>query len=149
MKEKLCKKCDTSKPVSEFNRRGEKLQPYCKPCQSDTHREYYERNKTGRQQQIRARAIIQRDLARRYILDYFEAHPCVDCGETNKVVLEFDHVRGSKSGNISSMMSLGVNLDTIKKEIEKCDVRCANCHKIITAKRGGWYEWKSDLNPKS
>jgi hypothetical protein len=49
---------------------------------------------------------------------------CVECGETDPLVLQFDHVRGVKSRNVTPTMSL----DDLREEIEKCDVRCANCH---------------------
>jgi len=60
---------------------------------------------------------------------------CVDCGENNPVVLEFDHVRGSKRGNISDMVRWSYCLKTIKEEVRKCEIRCANCHRKKTHER--------------
>jgi hypothetical protein len=61
------------------------------------------------------------------ILDgYLVNHPCVDCGESDPLVLEFDHVRG-KTHNVSSMK--GYTKKRVLEEIRKCEVRCANCHK--------------------
>jgi len=55
---------------------------------------------------------------------------CVDCeGTFPPPALEFDHVRGTKKYGISVMVSNAMPLDTILKEIEKCDVRCALCHR--------------------
>lgn len=62
----------------------------------------------------------------------------VDCGEKDIVVLEFDHVRGEKKMNISSMVS-AYCLKTIQGEIEKCDIRCANCHRKKTAKERNYF----------
>jgi hypothetical protein len=64
----------------------------------------------------------------------------VDCGETDIVVLEFDHVgeAGSKQFNISDATRFGYGMAKIKAEIAKCEVRCANCHRKKTYERGGW-----------
>lgn len=74
---------------------------------------------------------------RAFIWEYLENHPCVDCGEQDPVVLEFDHVRGEKSYTITNMALH--SLDNIEAEIAKCDVRCANCHRRVTSKRMGYY----------
>ena len=62
-----------------------------------------------------------------YIIVYLAEHPCVDCGNTDLRVLEFDHEE-KKSFNIGRGNSQ--TLKRVKEEIEKCKVRCANCHKI-------------------
>ena len=60
---------------------------------------------------------------------------CVDCGESDPVVLEFDHVRGKKKKSIADMVSHSYSIETIKKEIRKCEIRCANCHRKKTHER--------------
>jgi hypothetical protein len=81
-----------------------------------------------------------KDRARAYITAYLEANPCVDCGETNIIVLEFDHVgeEGTKKFNISDATRLGYGMPKLKAEMAKCEVRCANCHRKKTYERGGW-----------
>jgi hypothetical protein len=37
------------------------------------------------------------------------------------------------------MIQSGYSIAKIKEEIEKCEVRCANCHRKVTAQRGNWY----------
>lgn len=62
---------------------------------------------------------------------------CTDCRENNFLVLEFDHVRGKKTANVSWMMK-HPNIYTkedINDEIAKCDIRCGNCHRMRTAAR--------------
>lgn len=46
--------------------------------------------------------------------------------------MEFDHLpeRGRKVDNVMSMVWAGVSLMKLLKEIDKCEVVCANCHKI-------------------
>ena len=70
----------------------------------------------------------------KFIQEYKQNSGCVDCGEHYPYyVLQFDHVRGEKSGNISKMVN--ETLETIKTEIEKCEVVCANCHMFRTHAR--------------
>ena len=84
---------------------------------------------------------IYRNRNALFVFHYLSSRPCVDCGETDPVVLDFDHVRGVKRKNISRMLSSTHSLAAISAEIEKCDVRCANCHRRVTAKRGGMREY--------
>jgi len=73
------------------------------------------------------------------VMAYLDEHPCVDCGEADPVVLEFDHVRGKKVASVSLMVREVRSWALIEAEIAKCDVRCANCHRRVTARRAGWY----------
>jgi len=75
----------------------------------------------------------------RYCHDYLRCHPCIDCGETDIIVLQFDHVRGRKRGNVTSL-ARSHSLVIVKAEIAKCEVRCANCHVRKTAREQGWYK---------
>lgn len=80
-------------------------------------------------------------LGQAVILETLSKSPCVDCGETDPVVLDFDHIRGKKSANVCEMVRRGHSVDSIRSEIDKCEVRCANCHRRATAARAGnWYK---------
>ncbi len=68
-------------------------------------------------------------------MKYFSTHPCCDCGETDPLVLEFDHLR-DKRFNIGSALPYR-NWESILAEIEKCEVVCANCHRRRTGRRLG------------
>lgn len=82
-----------------------------------------------------------RKRAHSYLGPYLLNHPCVDCGETDIMVLEFDHRdRKMKDGDISRIIQKGSTLDRLVKEIEKCDIRCANCHRRKTQLENG--SWK-------
>ena len=76
-----------------------------------------------------------------FVLKHLQTHPCVDCGETDLVCLDFDHVRGRKIDGISVMVAAGCSEETILKEIEKCEVRCSNCHRKKTAKERNFYDY--------
>jgi hypothetical protein len=81
----------------------------------------------------------QRDDARRaermaMLVALKLASGCVDCGyRANADALQFDHVRGTKTNTVTSLA--GVKMERLMEEIGKCEVRCANCHAIVTAER--------------
>lgn len=77
------------------------------------------------------------------LLEYLRGHPCVDCGEDDVLVLEFDHVRGVKDRGLFLMARDGANEEALRAEILKCAVRCVNCHMRKTAKHSG--SWRSRL----
>lgn len=58
----------------------------------------------------------------------------MDCGEADPIVLDFDHVRGEKLDNVASLITGAGKFSRLMTEIEKCDVRCANCHRRKTAR---------------
>lgn len=76
---------------------------------------------------------------RRLVYLYKLNNPCVDCGEVDPCVLQFDHVKGRKVGNISDMVKTA-SIEDLQKEMRKCEIRCANCHMRRTARVHGWYQ---------
>lgn len=63
------------------------------------------------------------------------ASGCIDCGyNEDPVALDFDHVNGIKYKAISQMKNS--SLETLSDEMDKCVVRCANCHRIKTFGEG-------------
>ncbi len=66
---------------------------------------------------------------RKYIKKYLSKHPCVDCREDDIIVLDFDHVRGTKKKSVSTLARNCASIRTLQEEISKCDIRCANCHR--------------------
>ena len=84
-----------------------------------------------------ARRKVLRNDRRKWLYEYLLGHPCVDCGETDPVVLEFDHRRGDKEIEISRAVN-NWSLPRLCEEITKCDVLCANCHARRTAVDHGW-----------
>ena len=69
---------------------------------------------------------------RKFIYDHLLKNPCVDCGEEDPVVLDFDHVGGFKTACLSELIK-DYSIARITAEIEQCEVRCANCHRRVTA----------------
>jgi hypothetical protein len=135
---KLCFRCQILKSDEEFHKsslRKDGLQTYCKQCRRELDAVVYA--KGGEDYKARKRVRQHRIANRntRLIFDYLLTHPCIDCGESDPTVLDFDHVRGEKMYNIADLIRRYSSWATIKSEIDKCDVRCANCHRRVTAKR--------------
>lgn len=141
---KVCIKCLQEKPLEEFplksKLRGTR-QTVCKHCMAERSNAWYYANRDTHIKNVRMNTIQYRNEASQYAWDYLSTHPCIDCGETDPVVLEFDHVRGDKVDAISMMIGRGFPLERIKQEIEKCEVRCSNCHRRKTARDRGWFRW--------
>lgn len=136
---KECNVCHESKPLDDFQKRaGNKdgRTGMCKPCKRAYDNAHYKAN-PSRRDYIRANSNKRIRLVQDWLRDYLSSHPCVDCGEDDIVVLEFDH-RGDKTTNVSDLLKVG-NIETVSKEVAKCDVRCANCHRRKTANTlGSW-----------
>tara|TARA_B100000900_G_scaffold406089_1_gene416605 strand:- start:2575 stop:2931 length:357 start_codon:yes stop_codon:yes gene_type:complete len=98
-------------------------------------KEHYRNNKEYYKSKAKASKLKQRVCNRAFVDRVKRLLGCVDCGESNPVVLEFDHVRGEKAGNIADMVHRPLCVDAIKEEIRKCEVRCANCHRKKTFER--------------
>lgn len=133
-----CRACGELKPWTEFPRRGrdsDRLQTWCKTCFARYKAERHQRNHTREMLRISANTARTRADSRSRIRAYLLEHGCVDCGERDVVVLEFDHVRGQKRMEVSKMVADGYPWAAIDAEIAKCEVRCANCHRKITELR--------------
>jgi 5-methylcytosine-specific restriction endonuclease McrA len=105
-------------------------------------REWYLRNTEHQKARVRENSerSIRDNQSRAWA--YLGSHQCVDCGESDPVVLQFDHIR-DKLRNVSQMLRQGFNWSAIEAEIAKCEVRCANCHRRKTAREQGLYERKA------
>lgn len=141
---KECNKCKEEKKLEEFNKKknnADGLQSFCRECQNHHAKEYYEINNEKQKNQIRISTKIRIKDNREKYFNILSSSSCIVCGETNPVVLEFDHKDGvDKIKGVGYMVGNGYSWTAILKEIKKCDVRCANCHRIRTAEQFGWYK---------
>ena len=98
---KRCNSCGKEKDEEEFNWRYKTLgmrHPTCRECQKPFRKNWYEGDAKGRHlQNVKERKQAVREVAREYVYQYLSTHPCISCGESNPVVLEFHH----RSGNCS------------------------------------------------
>lgn len=132
---KLCGACGKEKDFSEFNKKKNAYQPYCRLCDNKRSRERYHSNRDGHKQKVLERNKRLKEELKKEIREYKESSPCTDCGVYYPwYVMDFDHIKGEKVGNISAMVG---NLSTAKlrAELEKCELVCSNCHRIRTFTR--------------
>jgi hypothetical protein len=91
-----CYRCGERKAAKDFAwRRKHKGQrdSFCRPCRSAYGKEHYAANRQryiDQAEVVKARLRLERTT---YLIELFASHPCVDCGERDPIVLEFDHVR--------------------------------------------------------
>lgn len=85
---------------------------------------------------------VRRSENRVKIVQYLKSHPCIDCGESDIRVLDFDHVDpSSKTQNVTRMACASTySWDRVKEEIDKCEIRCANCHRKKTIGEPDWFK---------
>jgi hypothetical protein len=141
---RICRGCGLSKRLDEFNVRSKQKSDrttLCRSCTAAYQHDWYVANRDRLIAAARTRGDVVSAENRRRLCEYLASHPCVDCGQTDPVVLEFDHL-SDKRENVSLMVSNGFAWATIELEISKCEVRCVNCHLRKTAREIGIYERK-------
>lgn len=130
---KTCGKCKQLKNFSSFRKsnKNDGYQHWCTPCfriyDKERYRSTDKTRKNLNRKQIRYR---QRTMLK----EIKEKFGCIDCGNKDHRVLDFDHVRGEKHLEVSLMIG-SYSDKKILEEIEKCDIRCANCHRVVTYER--------------
>jgi hypothetical protein len=134
-----CSRCGQEKPESEFpkTRPDGRVYWYCKACHRRYARQHYERNRES----YVAKADRNRKRIRRenqaLIRELKASTPCMDCGHQFPFfVMDFDHRPDvEKVQNIARMVNSFASRRAVRAEIAKCDIVCANCHRIRTQQR--------------
>lgn len=142
---KRCPKCRLVKDFEEFGKNSQKsdgLQTFCKDCKRKDDKLYYRSHSPLMKKQILLSKKKRIQLVQKKLYEYLSTHPCIDCGENNIIVLEFDHIK-DKQEAVSVMINNGLGWEHVLEEISKCVVRCANCHRIKTAKQFNWHKNES------
>ena len=138
---KRCSRCGETKVVSEFSIKNSKTglrASRCRACVAAYGRDHYRQNKASYLRKARRHQTEDRARVRAAMADHLRAHPCVDCGESDILLLDFDHRdRSQKRASVSRLVGTG-SLKLVMDEIAKCDVRCGNCHRKRTAADGNW-----------
>jgi hypothetical protein len=113
---KICTGCGLPKNAEEdfsWSIRGIKRHPRCKTCRNEERLVRYKKNKEAELEYKWDRQQRKREEARQYVTQYLSSHPCVDCGETDPMVLTFDHVRGQKRMNVAELVNRGYLIEEI------------------------------------
>lgn len=119
-KEKRCVRCEKTKPIAQFYLAGGKSdgnkyrRRYCSDC--------YDVTKQVRRKEMRV-----------WFEEYKKTLKCKSCNDSDFRVLEFHHKdKSDKDGDVSSSVSSARwSKVKIMKEVKKCSVLCANCHRKI------------------
>jgi len=146
---KICSGCFEDKSLALFvvNKRSKDGRAKrCKDCHNKYNKSYWKSSparrlavkKTTRELQLRNKTFVH---------EYLTRHSCISCGESNPVVLEFDHRDPKeKKFNISDGVRRCSTTDMIMDEIDKCDILCCNCHRVRTAKQFNWFRQRNPEN---
>jgi hypothetical protein len=138
----VCTVCGQSKDAEAFAFRSQisgRRHRTCKACVADYGRKHYAANRASYVSRnnltARAQALELKTRVRHYLLE----HPCVDCGVADPLLLDFDHVDpATKRKTIHKLVRQAYSWQAVEAEIEKCRVRCANCHRRRTAAQFAW-----------
>ena len=146
---KKCAKCGLEKNLLDFSFKSKAkniLHSYCKQCTRAQIKNHYDKNRQYYLKKTRSRNKELRLEILAYLYDFLLNKKCIDCGESDMAVLEFDHTgKIKKSAAVSSMIRIRLPLEKIKEEVAKCEIRCANCHRRKTARDFNWYKVKPRL----
>lgn len=149
---KPCSACKQQLVLTEFNKRAraaDGLQSVCRACNAARARRYYADNIEKHRAAVAAQVAKTRAAHVERIGAYLLQHPCVDCGQSDIRVLDFDHRDGvEKSADVMALVKAAYSWARVAAEIAKCDVRCRNCHAIVTYERLG-RNWRSTVRLQS
>ena len=107
------------------------------PRAREARRRHYRKNK----EQYYKNNLLKRERMKQYIAQVKNV-PCADCGkEFPSFVMDFDHRDRTLKGSAISKMVVRQSWTKLKAEIEKCDIVCANCHRIRSAKQLGYRKY--------
>lgn len=132
---KKCVICKHEKELSQFNlnrTKADGLQPHCRDCGKKRSKRYYKDNRDKHKTVIGARKsrVVSANVAKfRAIKDRCK---CANCTESDSVCLDFHHI-GDKDMEITKAIHRGWSWTRVVKELEKCIVFCANCHRKFHA----------------
>lgn len=132
----ICVTCKEEKSADDFPWRNQakgQKQNFCKECKKVYNKTWYLKNKEKHLVTVSKNNQRYRPAIRKLIRETKNV-PCMDCGISYPYyVMDFDH-REDKKYTVGRLAGSFYSLETIRREMDKCDVVCANCHRIRTHK---------------
>lgn len=133
METKICNICGEEKPLTEFNFRDKRKGTYRAQCKDCLHKikneQYRTKYKELYKERLRQNKYKHREFIKNKIKE-LKACGCIICGEKDPCCLDFHHLR-------DKLFEIGHNVDitlgSLLKEVDKCVVLCANCHRKLHA----------------
>lgn len=97
---------------------------------------HYQKNKELYKERAKKSREIVRSRNKEYVRKIKESNPCIDCGKFyHYSQMDFDHIEDNKIDGIAKMVNSSIKIERIQKEIDKCELVCANCHRLRTWNR--------------
>jgi len=145
--EKKCSKCNKIKSYDDFQRRNSainfSLYSWCKECHAKHQKSAREPKKKKSNKRIQELRATRRIEVQNLIVSHLKSAACIKCSENNILCLDFDHRDPTqKEFCVSQAVNLVPSLKRLKDEIAKCDILCANCHRIKTAQENNNFKLK-------
>lgn len=143
---KKCSICKIEKPRSEFNWKSKscgKKHSACRICENKSKREKYATSKSTRKY-YRDKAARRRRERQDKIVSWLNEQDlqCERCGASHPAVIVFHHRDpAQKKYNVAHIKGGAVSFEAFINEVEKCNVLCANCHRIHH------YNERAQVNP--
>jgi len=130
MKTKKCSTCKEIKPINEFTKKRtstDGLASQCRVCTRKCVRNHYYNNK----QYYFDKNKRKKKKIKDWLENYKKDKVCIRCGESRFYCLDFHHrIKEEKEYCVTDAYVFGT-WRFIKKEIDKCDILCANCHREL------------------
>ena len=92
--------------------------------------DWYERNKEAEREKAKLRQSERRKQFKEWYKEYKSNLKCGKCGFSHPAALDFHHTDSSKKEFSLGSTGLSVSKERFLKEIQKCEILCANCHRI-------------------
>lgn len=131
---KKCTNCLIFQSLDCFNKNKRKkdgLQNYCRVCTRKNNNLSYVASKK-RRNSIYQRNKKNRENNKRFLSRYKSFFGCIICKEKDSCAIDLHHLNPEiKDRDTSNMVNESRKL--LKKEIRKCVLLCANCHRKVHA----------------